>query len=135
MAEVLGAIASGITVAETLSRAFALARLIESFKDRGEKPRQLQAELIALTCVLKRVDEKVLHPSDRRDIAIPLQQCARLCEDFENLIHDCTRHSSSGRSVRDWARLNVKEEEILWIRSLIEGYKSTIGIIIGTIER
>ena len=135
MAEVFGAVASGVSIAEVASRVRALFRLIDSYKRRDRIINGLLAELRAVIKLLDQIDTVMVSPADHEDLDLPLRQCGNLCKDFEELVLKCTRHSDDkGKSKRDWTRVTIEEDEIRCVRGLIDSYKSTINVVIGTMN-
>ena len=135
MAEVFGAVASSLSIAEIVSKVRAVYSLIKSYRGRGNTINGLLAELHVLIKLLEQVDTIIVNPADYEDLDLPLRQCGNLCKYFEDLVLKCTRHSDAqGKSKRDWMHVTIKDDEIRCVRGLIDSYKSTISIVIGTMN-
>lgn len=90
----------------------------------------------SLSRLLKEVDNiTTTHPADSAPLEEPLNECSRSCEDFATLISRCTTHFGNGRpSIRDWTKVMIKDHEILAFKDDVNGYKSTITIVLGCIN-
>ena len=137
MAEAVGLLSGGITLVDVAAKSgLSLVKLIESFHNHNKTVRELQQELGSLNGLLRELGEAAMDsPVDVATLNLPLRQCTQICTDFEALITKCTAHfDESKTSFRDWARLTIKEDEIISLKSLIASYKSTIVIALGCIN-
>jgi hypothetical protein len=110
--------------------------LCEAFKTIRNNPRavrELKEELDALNMVLKYLEERAKQTETTLSgLNLPLLSCGKACEEFTSVVTKyMTRSEGSRTSVRDWARLSLKGDDIDGFRSLIAGYKSTFTIALA----
>lgn len=132
MAEAIG-VASGLVGLGTfaLQSSVALYETINSYRSHQQRVRDLADETSALSGVLGSLVETVQAAAelDLSALEIPLRQCGKACQGFEEQIQKCSSRSTSSRtSVKDWARLRYNGDDIDGFRRLLASYKSTITI-------
>jgi chromosome segregation ATPase len=60
-----------------------------------------------------------------------LSRCGQKCENFQTLVAECTQNSSASRtSLRDWAKLKFKQNEITELRDVLSRDKLTISVAV-----
>ncbi|KAF1835670.1 hypothetical protein BDW02DRAFT_629344 [Decorospora gaudefroyi] len=137
MAEPTG-IASGVIALATLAfkSSVSLYQTVRSFQSNRREIRELKEELEALSNVIQSLQELASTKEVQFDaLRLPLLRCGKACQDFEEVIAKCTKHSSESKaSFRDWAKLQYMGNDIVGFKNLLAGYKSTISIAIGDIN-
>lgn len=128
--------ASGVVALVTfaLQSSVTLHRTIRSLRSQEKDARALKDELADLTSVLETLLETIEgHPNiDFGSLALPLQRCGKICQEYGELIAKCTRHSTSSRaSLRDWITQRYLQGDINDFRNMLSGYKSTINIALA----
>lgn len=110
-----------------------LYQTVRSFQASRRNIRELKEELESLTGVLQSLHEAAeTTNTDFTALKLPLLRCSKACTEFEALVVKCTRHSGGSRSsVRDWATLKYKGDDITTFKNTLSGYKATIIIALG----
>lgn len=134
MAEVIG-LASGLVALATfaLQSSQVLHEAVNSFKSHERVIRDLREEVKALDGVLKSLCQTVANSdAELAGLERPLLQCGKGCLEFGAFIASCNTHSNGSKtSVRDWAAMKLKGEDLAGFRNMLAGYKSTISIALG----
>lgn len=134
MAESIG-IASGIVALTVFAfnASVSLYETLKSFENVKKDIRNLNSELEALNAVLKSLSELSSQEAARFEcLRLPLLHCGENCQGFEELIRECTKHSTdSKRSFRDWTKLQYRGKDIVSFKDMLAGFKATIAIAIG----
>jgi len=136
MADPLSITASIIAVAGlALKSSQSLHSTIRGLRSQNKDARALKAEVSDLSGVLESLLETVAsHPDlDLKALILPLQRCSSACEEYENIITQCTRHSSDTTkvSLRDWVKQRYLQGDINDFREALGIYKSTINIALA----
>lgn len=110
-----------------------LYETISSFQSSQRTIRELKEGLVALNEVLESLQQTVATTDvDFSSLELPLRRCGKACEDFNNVIDQCTKHSGGSRtSFRDWAKLKYMGNDITGFKNMLASYKSTIIIALG----
>ena len=128
-------LASGLLALTTfaLQSSKSLYQAIESFQKCPRTICDLKEELEALDGVLHSLHETASNSNiDLTGLKLPLLRCGNCCRDLETLINKCTTHSSGSKtSIRDWAKLQYMEKDIVGIQMMLAVYKSTISIALA----
>ncbi|KAK2002197.1 hypothetical protein LX36DRAFT_627456 [Colletotrichum falcatum] len=123
-------------VTATMQSSKILYDTVQSFKNHRKVIRQLMEELAALNGVLLSLNTFVQKGGGRgalESLKVPLLQCRRACDDFNNLIIQCSKNSGRPRtSFRDWFRVRYMESDIDGFVTMLAGYKSTVSIALGS---
>ncbi|RFU82062.1 hypothetical protein TARUN_142 [Trichoderma arundinaceum] len=132
MAEAIG-VASGLLALGQFAfqSSVALYQTISSYQSHQQRVRELAEEASALSGVLGSLVETVKATTDLdlSSLEMPLRQCGKACQVFEQQIQKCSSRSTGARaSVRDWARLRYMGEDMDGFRRLLAGYKMTITV-------
>lgn len=132
MAEAIG-VASGLLALGQFAfqSSVALYQTISSYKSHQQRVRELEEEASALSGVLGSLVETVEATTDidLSSLEMPLRQCGKACQAFEQQIKKCSSRSTGTRaSVRDWARLQYMGEDMDGFRRLLASYKMTIMV-------
>lgn len=135
MAEAIG-VASGLVALSTFAfdASITLYQTVRSFQSHPKHVRELLDELQALTEVLAPVTDTVSATTDvdLSALEFPLLRCGTACKEFEQEIRKCLPQSEGGRmSLRGWARLRYKGDDINGFRESLSGYKLTISIALA----
>ncbi len=132
MAEAIG-VASGLVALATFAAkcSVSLYETAKSYQCHQQRVRELIDETSALSDVLHslaeaaRANPKLHIPA----LAIPLQRCAKVCQEFEQEISKFSSRSDGTKtSFRDWARLKYMGEDVDGFRRLLSSYKMTITV-------
>ncbi|KAL3475089.1 hypothetical protein BJX99DRAFT_259702 [Aspergillus californicus] len=137
MAEALGA-TSAITTFVTLAfeATILLYQTVKSVRSREKSIRELREELQDLSEVLQTL-QQLAGCTDINLTALkrPLERCAGACKDFNDLVKECTQHSSEEHySKRDWLKIRYMGEDISGFKNMLAGYKSTITIALAYVN-
>ena len=128
-------LASGLLALTTfaLQSSKVLYESFKSFRNNGRNVRELNEELESLGNVLVSLRELVNHAEvDLNPLKLPVLRCGKACEEFANIVRDCTVRSAENRtSLRDWLKLTYMGQDIAGFRNLIAGYKSTIAVALA----
>lgn len=110
-----------------------LYSLIASFQSNQRTIRGLKDELQALNEVLQSLHATISNVEvDLSALTLPLTRCNQACQDFEEIVLKCTKHSTETRtSFRDWTKLTYMGDDINAFKNMLAGYKSTIAIALG----
>ncbi|KAL7914048.1 hypothetical protein GGI35DRAFT_439280 [Trichoderma velutinum] len=132
MAEAIG-IASGLLALGQFAfqSSIALYETINSYQSHQQRVRELAEETGALGEVLGSLVETVKTTTDidLSSLELPLRQCGKACQNFEQQIKKVSSRSTGTRaSLRDWAKLRYMGEDMDGFRRLLSGYKMTITI-------
>ena len=131
-------IASGVLALSifAFNSSVSLYESVQSFQDSGKKIRELRRELEALRNILNSLQQLATKDEVRFEVlCLPLLRCGQACEEFEEVIAKCTKHSTDSKaSFRDWAKLRYLGGSIEEFKDLLAGYKATISIAIGNIN-
>ncbi|PTB37133.1 uncharacterized protein TrAFT101_010866 [Trichoderma asperellum] len=132
MAEAIG-VASGLLALGQFAfqSSIALYQTISSYQSHQQRVRDLAEEASALSGVLASLVETVQATTDidLSSLELPLRQCGKACQVFEQQIQKCSSRSTGSRaSVRDWARLKYMGDDIDGFRRLLASYKMTINV-------
>ena len=102
-------IASGVLALSifAFNSSVSLYEFVQSFQDSGKKIRELRRELEALRNILNSLQQLATKDEVRFEaLCLPLLRCGQACEEFEEVIANCTKHSTDSKaSFRDWAKL------------------------------
>jgi hypothetical protein len=132
MAEAIGAASGLLALGQfAFQSSIALYQTISSYQSHQQRVRDLADESNALSDVLGSLVETVQSTTDLdlSSLEIPLRQCGKACQAFEQEIKKCSSRSTGSRaSVRDWARLRYIGEDIDGFRRLLASYKMTIMV-------
>ncbi|KAH8896238.1 hypothetical protein GQ53DRAFT_713957 [Thozetella sp. PMI_491] len=109
---------------------------IRALRSQDRSARELKAELVDLNGVLETLLETIAnHPEINFDkLKQPLHRCGKVCEDYGKLVAECTKHSGSRPSVRDWAKQTFLQGDINDFKSMLALYKSTINIALADVN-
>lgn len=108
-----------------------LYQTIESFRSNQRTIRELKEELEALDGVSQSLQTVANNHGGLAGLDLPLR-CGKACKDFEAVVIKCTVHSGKLRtSFRDWATLKYMGDDIVGLKNMLAGYKSTISIALG----
>lgn len=132
MAEAIG-VASGLLALGQFAfqSSITLYQTISSYQSHQQRVRELAEETSALSDVLASLVETVQNTTDidLSPLELPLRQCGKACQLFEQQIQKCSARSTGSRaSVRDWARLKYMGDDIDGFRRLLASYKLTISV-------
>jgi TolA-binding protein len=131
-------IASGVLAlsAFAFKSSVSLYQSVQSFQSNKKEIRELKGELESLSNVMQSLQQLASKDEDQfKTLSLPLLRCGQACKDFEEVIADCTKHSSESKtSFRDWAKLQYLGSDIVGFKDMLAGYKSTISIAIGDIN-
>ncbi|KAL7936458.1 hypothetical protein V8C35DRAFT_295543 [Trichoderma chlorosporum] len=132
MAEAIG-IASGLLALGQFAfqSSIALYETINSYQSHQQRVRELAEETSALSGVLASLVETVKATTDidLSSLEMPLRQCGKACQTFDQQIKKVSSRSTGARaSVRDWARLRYMGEDMDGFRRLLASYKMTIMV-------
>lgn len=132
MAEAIG-MASGLLALGQFAfqSSVALYQTISSYQSHTQRVRDLAEEASALSGVLGSLVETVQATTDidLSSLELPLRQCGKACQVFEQQIQKVSSRSTGSRaSVRDWAKLKYMGEDIDGFRRLLASYKMTITV-------
>jgi hypothetical protein len=110
-----------------------LHKAVASFQSKQRNVRELREELEALDGILGSLREAVTNTdADLTKLKLPLLRCGKACSDFEAVIVKCTAHAGGPRtSFRDWAKLKYMSYDIVGLKNILAGYKSTIIIALA----
>ncbi|KAH6661716.1 hypothetical protein B0J14DRAFT_526010, partial [Halenospora varia] len=110
-----------------------LYQTVASLQNDQRSVRQFKEELKALGGTLETLQETVSNTNiDLSILRIPLLRCGKACEDFKTLIIEHTTHSDESKtSFCDWAKLKYLGNDIVGLKNILAGYKSTIMIALG----
>jgi predicted nucleic acid-binding Zn-ribbon protein len=113
-----------------------LYQSVKGFQNNKKAIRELEQELEALKNVIQSLQQFVSKDEDEfKTLCLPLLRCGQACKDFEEVIVNCTKHSSESKtSFRDWAKLQYLGSDIVGFKNMLAGYKATISIAIGDIN-
>lgn len=128
-------VASGIVAILTaaVQSSKLLFQTIQSVRGHPRAVRQLKDELGSLNGVLQSLKAfSASEPTILLPLELPLTQCAEACSEFQKLVVKCTRHSGETRtSLRDWAKLQYKDNDVIGFTTMLSSYKSTIAIALA----
>jgi hypothetical protein len=129
-------IASSVVALVTfaLQSSAVLFSTVRSFRSQDKDVRALKGEIGDLNVVLESLLETVtLHPDLSFDaLKIPLHRCGKACQEYDELIQRCSKHSTGSRpSIRDWITQKYLQGDIDDFRAMLAGYKSTIHIALA----
>jgi TolA-binding protein len=131
-------IASGVLTLSifAFNSSVSLYQSVKSFQSNKKEIRELREELEALNNVIQSLQQFASKNKDQfKTLCLPLLRCGQACKDFEEVIVNCTKHSSGSKtSFRDWAKLQYLGSDIVGFKDMLAGYKATIGIAIGDIN-
>ncbi|EHK27036.1 uncharacterized protein TRIVIDRAFT_211341 [Trichoderma virens Gv29-8] len=132
MAEAIG-IASGLLALSQFAfqSSVSLYETINSYQSHQQRVRELAEEASALSGVLGSLVDTVKATTDidLSSLEMPLRQCDKACQTFEQQIKKVSSRSTGARaSVRDWARLRYMGEDMDGFRRLLASYKMTIMV-------
>jgi cell division protein FtsB len=131
-------IASGILALSifAFNSSVSLYQSVKSFQSNKREIRELKEELESLRDVIDSLRQLASKDDDQfKILCLPLLRCGQACKDFEEVIANCTKHSSGSRtSFRDWTKLQYVGSDITGFKNLLTGYKATISIAIGDIN-
>jgi predicted nucleic acid-binding Zn-ribbon protein len=137
MAEVIG-VTSGLVALITfgLTATSSLLATIKQFKQASSTITRIGAELTALNNVLNALSSAIEDVDvDVTALKCPIQQCTKLCEEFEKALCDSAGSAEGAReNFHSWKKLKVRGGDINDFRDSIEAYKSTISIALCVIN-
>lgn len=122
------------TVLLLASQAFQRAyQTIEDFHNLPATVNSIKDELHALELLVNLIIRAAERNADAIRMLKPLlEHCTKESERFSTLISNCVTHSStSGRSLPDWSRLKLAQNEIEDFRNLLVRSKLNINLAIG----
>ena len=133
MAEVIGITAGLIGIASfAFQTSKELYNFVNSIQNAPQTIRDLKAELIALGPILSSIQQVITSDASRfEDVRYPLHQCGMVCFHLRSLLQQCTEHSATGRSARDWVKMQYKGKTIDGYKGQLASYKATIGIALS----
>lgn len=114
-----------------------LLREIEAFENQPKDIIYLKNELESLKCVLDPLFAVICEPGTDTNVDLvglkpPLLGCGEACKDMGNLIQKCTNYSDGKRpSLRDWASLKLRADQIKSVRGILSVYRSTITLALA----
>ncbi|KAE8416790.1 hypothetical protein BDV36DRAFT_296799 [Aspergillus pseudocaelatus] len=115
-----------------------LINTFEAFQNLPQDVSSLKSVLESLQGVFNEVSSIVSDPAAEDNPGIeclrnPLLGCGEACENLERLIRKCTKHSTEKKhSVRDWAMLRLKADQIKAVQDTLSLYEATIGLALGS---
>ena len=131
-------IASGVLAlsAFAFKSSVSLYQSVKSFQSNKKEIRELKGELESLSNIMQSLQQLASKDEDQfKTLSLPLLRCGQACKDFEEVIANCTKHSSESKtSFRDWAKLQYLGSDIVGFKDMLAGYKATISIAIGDIN-
>ena len=109
-----------------------LCQAVTSLQSNQRTVRELKEELDDLNEVLHELQKMVISGGvDLSLLQLPLLRCGNACKDFKAIIDKCATHSESKTSIRDWAKLKYRGDDMGGFKNLLAGYKSTIMIALA----
>lgn len=131
-------IASGVLALSVFAfkSSVSLYQSVKGFQNNRKAIRELEQELEALKNVLQSLQQFASKNEDQfKTLCLPLLRCGQACKDFEEVIANCTKHSSDSKtSFRDWAKLQYLGSDIVEFKNMLAGHKATISVAIGDIN-
>ncbi|KAE8373862.1 hypothetical protein BDV26DRAFT_296532 [Aspergillus bertholletiae] len=133
-------LATGILALVTFAygAAQSLLNTFESFQNLPKDVSYLKGDLKSLQGLFNELYSvlSVLGTESDPDIAglkHPLLGCGEACKDLEILVRKCTKHSTEKKhSVRDWAMLRFRADQIRAVQDTLSIYKATINLSLGS---
>lgn len=137
MAEVVGAVASVLTIATVaLDLSRSTYNIVTSFQSQRKDVDEIKSDLSTLTMILGEIQQQVgSSPDDGRfePLRKPLQCCQAILQEIHDTLEKCTRHSKGKReSVRTWLNLRYREKGFNDAKQRLASYKSTLAIAFDT---
>jgi hypothetical protein len=138
MAELVGAASAFLSLALfAYETSKSLYETVSSFRSQPKTIRDLLCELKSLVSIIESVQNL---SQDSREIARleplrqPLECCSVTCQELQDMLNTCTKHSQDGRnSVRDWINMRYHEKSFEEMKQRLASYKSTLSITFESI--
>jgi hypothetical protein len=136
MAEPIGIASGALALAIfAFKSSVSLYQIVKSFQSNNRAIRELKEELKALSNVIQSLQQLASSEVQFEALCLPLLCCGKACNDFKEVIANCTTHSTESKtSFRDWAKLQYRGNDIAGFKNILAGYKSTISIAIGDVN-
>jgi hypothetical protein len=133
MAEAIGVTAGLIGIATfAFQTSKEVYNLIDSIQKAPQTIRDLKSELITLDPILNSIQKVITSDASKfEDIRYPLHQCGMVCFHLRSFLWQCTEHSATGRSARDWVKMQHKGKTVDGYKGQLASYKATIGIALS----
>ena len=115
-----------------------LYEAVSSFKSRRKDVVDVQTDLGSLVTALELIRQQAQGSQDGdkfEPLRHPLQCCLAICQEIQETLNVCTRHTKKGREgVRDWLHMQYHEKSFSDMKQRLASYKSTLSIAFASMN-
>ena len=115
-----------------------LYEAVSSFKSQRQTIRDVQADLGSLVEVLDLIRQQAQGSQDGVEfepLRHPLQCCQATCQEMQETLNECTKHTKDGRDrIRNWLNMQYREKSFADMKQRLASFKSTLSIAFASVN-